>query len=278
MVPRATSFSAKDCWARASEAESARSKSLPLRPRFASRGWGRAASIANSRYPIGERSAQAMVSGAEVASQIPAGFTYLGQFVDHDLTFDKTNVMLGENVSPAELLQARSPSLDLDSLYGAGPTDPDVGQVLRGRRHPPEDGEDGRDRRHPGEAGLRPSARRGIDGAEKRKAIIPDPAKRREPRGRPDAPGLHPLPQPRRRHAPGSCASRAALRKSPGEGHQALPVDAPHRLPASHLRARRRQRGLQQRAEGVRGGSCRRRTSRRCPSSSRWPPSASGTR
>ena len=32
--------------------------------------------------------------------------------------------MLGQNVSPAQLLQARSPSLDLDSLYGAGPTDP----------------------------------------------------------------------------------------------------------------------------------------------------------
>jgi hypothetical protein len=32
--------------------------------------------------------------------------------------------MLGANVSPADLVQARSPSLDLDSLYGAGPTDP----------------------------------------------------------------------------------------------------------------------------------------------------------
>jgi hypothetical protein len=66
----------------------------------------------------------AMVVGGGASTQIPAGFTYLGQFADHDLTFDKTNVMLGENVSPADLLQARSPSLDLDSLYGAGPTDP----------------------------------------------------------------------------------------------------------------------------------------------------------
>jgi hypothetical protein len=65
-----------------------------------------------------------MTTGGGGASQIPAGFTYLGQFVDHDLTFDKTNVMLGENVSPADLIQARSPSLDLDSLYGAGPTEP----------------------------------------------------------------------------------------------------------------------------------------------------------
>ena len=65
-----------------------------------------------------------MASGGGETSQIPSGFTYLGQFLDHDLTFDKTNVMLGATVSPAQLLQARSPSLDLDSLYGAGPQDP----------------------------------------------------------------------------------------------------------------------------------------------------------
>ena len=57
----------------------------------------------------------------EAPASIPAGYTYLGQFVDHDLTFDKTTVTLGSNISPAMLLQARSPSLDLDSLYGAGP-------------------------------------------------------------------------------------------------------------------------------------------------------------
>jgi hypothetical protein len=71
-----------------------------------------------------ERLADVMASGGGGASAIPAGFTYLGQFVDHDLTFDKTAVMFGRNVTPAELLQARSPSLDLDSLYGAGPDDP----------------------------------------------------------------------------------------------------------------------------------------------------------
>src|SRR5207249_10251232 len=70
------------------------------------------------------RVANAMAEGGGGPSDIPAGFTYLGQFADHDLTFDKTNVMLGENVSPADLLQGRSPSLDLDSLYGAGPSEP----------------------------------------------------------------------------------------------------------------------------------------------------------
>jgi hypothetical protein len=68
--------------------------------------------------------ARAMTAGGGGTSDIPSGYTYLGQFLDHDLTFDKTTVTLGTTISPAELLQGRSPSLDLDSLYGAGPSDP----------------------------------------------------------------------------------------------------------------------------------------------------------
>jgi Animal haem peroxidase len=71
-----------------------------------------------------ERLGNALV-GSGRDSGIPAGFTYLGQFVDHDLTFDRTQVTFGDNISPADLIQARSPSLDLDSLYGAGPDDPE---------------------------------------------------------------------------------------------------------------------------------------------------------
>jgi Animal haem peroxidase len=67
--------------------------------------------------------ATAMIREGKGRSGIPAGFTYLGQFVDHDLTADRTLVELGEHVSPGELLQGRSPKLDLDSLYGAGPGD-----------------------------------------------------------------------------------------------------------------------------------------------------------
>ncbi len=66
--------------------------------------------------------ARAMVVGGGGVGRIPAGYTYLGQFVDHDLTMDRTDVMLGEDVGPTDLLQGRSPRLDLDSLYGAGPT------------------------------------------------------------------------------------------------------------------------------------------------------------
>jgi hypothetical protein len=62
---------------------------------------------------------------AQPEGDVPAGYTYLGQFIDHDLTMDVTDVRLGEDISAADLLQARSPSLDLDSLYGAGPSDPE---------------------------------------------------------------------------------------------------------------------------------------------------------
>ncbi len=53
-------------------------------------------------------------------SDIPAGFTYLGQFVDHDITFDQT-AGFPEIDDPEEIEQARTPTLDLDSLYGLGP-------------------------------------------------------------------------------------------------------------------------------------------------------------
>jgi hypothetical protein len=66
----------------------------------------------------------AMVQGGGGQGDIPAGYTYLGQFVDHDLTFDRTDVELGEDVTPAQLVQGRSPRLDLDSLYGVGPANP----------------------------------------------------------------------------------------------------------------------------------------------------------
>jgi hypothetical protein len=61
---------------------------------------------------------------ADGADPIPAGFTYLGQFVDHDLTLDATAVALGQDVTVDELVDGRSPALDLDSVYGRGPTHP----------------------------------------------------------------------------------------------------------------------------------------------------------
>ena len=51
---------------------------------------------------------------------IPAGFTYLGQFIDHDLTFDPTPLS-DRRRDPHALINFRTPRLDLDSLYGLGP-------------------------------------------------------------------------------------------------------------------------------------------------------------
>ena len=53
---------------------------------------------------------------------VPAGYTYLGQFIDHDLTFDPTSRLDRDNDADA-LIDFRTPRFDLDSLYGAGPID-----------------------------------------------------------------------------------------------------------------------------------------------------------
>jgi hypothetical protein len=49
-----------------------------------------------------------------------AGTTFFGQFLDHDITFDAGS-QLGKATKPESALNYRSPSLDLDSVYGAGP-------------------------------------------------------------------------------------------------------------------------------------------------------------
>src|SRR6266540_3715621 len=49
-----------------------------------------------------------------------AGTSFFGQFVDHDVTFDTTSP-LGIPTDPAASINSRTPSLDLDSVYGAGP-------------------------------------------------------------------------------------------------------------------------------------------------------------
>jgi hypothetical protein len=49
-----------------------------------------------------------------------AGTTFLGQFLDHDMTFDTTS-RLGIPVAPEASPNLRTPSLDLDSVYGGGP-------------------------------------------------------------------------------------------------------------------------------------------------------------
>jgi hypothetical protein len=55
--------------------------------------------------------------------EITAAYTYLGQFTDHDLTFDRTS-RLREALTDQQLdalADFRTPRFDLDNLYGRGP-------------------------------------------------------------------------------------------------------------------------------------------------------------
>lgn len=51
---------------------------------------------------------------------VPAGYTYFGQFIDHDITFDSTSSLIPENQA-AQPTNLRTPRLDLDCVYGDGP-------------------------------------------------------------------------------------------------------------------------------------------------------------
>lgn len=72
----------------------------------------------------------AMIAGAEPPedgpdpeeSGIPAAYTYFGQFIDHDLTFDPASSLQRQD-DPDALVDFRTPRFDLDSVYGRGPDD-----------------------------------------------------------------------------------------------------------------------------------------------------------
>ncbi|MFL4468969.1 hypothetical protein ACERZ8_03450 [Tateyamaria armeniaca] len=68
--------------------------------------------------------AEAMVDTAMDATgdnpDIPAGYTYFGQFVDHDITLDTTPLHV-QKADPLATENFRTPALDLDSLYAEGP-------------------------------------------------------------------------------------------------------------------------------------------------------------
>ena len=49
-----------------------------------------------------------------------AGSTFVGQFTDHDITFDQTS-HLGVPQDPLRSPNTRSPALDLDSVFGGLP-------------------------------------------------------------------------------------------------------------------------------------------------------------
>jgi hypothetical protein len=58
--------------------------------------------------------------GSVDQSDVPAGFVFLGQFIDHDITLDPLSSLSRQN-DPDALRNFRTPRLDLDSVYGSGP-------------------------------------------------------------------------------------------------------------------------------------------------------------
>src|ERR1700720_1566188 len=54
-------------------------------------------------------------------SSVFAGFTYFAQFIDHDLTFDITPLARAHPYA-RRIRNFRSPFLDLDHVYGGGPS------------------------------------------------------------------------------------------------------------------------------------------------------------
>lgn len=60
------------------------------------------------------------VSTASDNPRISAGFTFFGQMIAHDITADRS--LLSHHARLQELRNFREPRLDLESLYGAGPT------------------------------------------------------------------------------------------------------------------------------------------------------------
>ncbi len=138
--------------------------------------------------------ARAMIGGGGGNGDVPAGYTYLGQFVDHDLTFDRTkNVVLGDDITPAELVQGRSPRLDLDSLYGVGPANPGSARFYARRRAAPQGRQQPSRQQRREEGRPRPAAQ-----GRRAHGRHPRSPQRREPHRRPDPRVDDPLPQRRR--------------------------------------------------------------------------------
>jgi len=70
--------------------------------------------------------AQSMIVGEDAVPDLhpslPAGYTYLGALITHDITFDPATVHQRQ-VDPDRLANSRTPALDLDCIYGRGPQD-----------------------------------------------------------------------------------------------------------------------------------------------------------
>ncbi|MEM8723941.1 MAG: heme peroxidase family protein [Pseudomonadota bacterium] len=57
----------------------------------------------------------------ERTNSVPVGMVFFGQFVDHDITLDASTTFDSVIDNPGEIANVRTPTLDLDCIYGLGP-------------------------------------------------------------------------------------------------------------------------------------------------------------
>lgn len=79
-------------------------------------------SVPGSRYETGllELGKRMLDQGQPEQGTVTAGYTYFGQFIDHDLTLDITPLPLAHRHSQ-RIRNFRTPYLDLDHVYAGGP-------------------------------------------------------------------------------------------------------------------------------------------------------------
>ena len=179
---------------------------------------------------------------------IPAGFTYFGQFVDHDITLDVSS-SLDAATDANTINNMRSPSLDLDCVYGRGPgLDPFLyafptagtadGDQAPARHQLPSGPAVRAAPAGPGawstQTDLDVPRMAGTQHGDHRR-----PAQRREPDRRAVPPRDAAVPQRRRRHAAGGGVHRRHLRGGEADRHAPLPVGGGQRLPQSGSAAQR---------------------------------------
>src|ERR1700730_11412118 len=176
-------------------------------------------------------------------SNIPSGFTYLGQFVDHDITLDLTSIAEKQE-DPLATTNFRTPRLDLDYVYGLGPD----GSPQLYARDPANITQPG-PKLLIGKTGTTSQVAGGVSErpAAQPRGPRPDrrPSQRREPARCADAARFPQIPQQGRRQAclrPQSAGTGPALRRGPQTGYLALPMDGAARLGrADHRNRDRRQ-------------------------------------
>jgi hypothetical protein len=96
---------------------------------------GRLGGMLDARDELGDggkAAAIALIADPALSARNPnnpgqsAGMTFMGQFLDHDMTFDLTS-RLAVIAEPTDSPNDRTPALDLDSVYGGGPLrDPEL--------------------------------------------------------------------------------------------------------------------------------------------------------